>query len=154
MLSFDQFRAELIDGSGYLRDRTNYGFGSARDPETGSPHVRDDYVPVDLLPDGRGDALTASVLATRLAVDGRVVLLGDYGAGKSMTLRAIFMQLANEYRTGRATKFPIHINLRDHQAQSDPTEALERHARRIGFPRPDTRTSQSACSPSISFAPN
>ncbi len=137
VLSFDQFRAELIDGSGYLRDRTNYGFGSARDPETGSPHVRDDYVPVDLLPDGRGDALTASVLATRLAVDGRVVLLGDYGAGKSMTLRAIFMQLANEYRTGRATKFPIHINLRDHQAQSDPTEALERHARRIGFPRPD-----------------
>lgn len=137
VLSFDQFRAELIDAAGYIRDRTNYGFGSARDPETGASEVREEYVAVELVPDQRGEALTAAGLAARVADGGRVALLGDYGAGKSMTLRDVFLRLAGEYRRGRATRFPIHLNLRDHQGQSDPTEALERHARRVGFPRPD-----------------
>src|SRR2546423_1875369 len=35
VLSFDQFRSRLVDANGYLRDRSKYSFGSARDPESG-----------------------------------------------------------------------------------------------------------------------
>jgi len=64
----------------------------------------------------------------------RFVLLGDYGAGKSMTLREVYLGLAREFRSGRSTRFPIYLNLRDHHAQTDPTEALIRHGTALGLP--------------------
>src|SRR5207247_1897577 len=33
-------------------------------------------------------------------------------------------------------QFPVFLNLRDHHAQTDSVEVLERHARRLGFPSP------------------
>ncbi|MES2640202.1 MAG: hypothetical protein V4850_11985 [Myxococcota bacterium] len=63
------------------------------------------------------------------------VLVGDYGAGKSMTTREIFNHLAARFQQSKSRVFPILLNLRDHQGQTDPVEALERHARRIGYDR-------------------
>jgi hypothetical protein len=66
----------------------------------------------------------------------RVIILGDYGAGKSSTMREIFKSIAAGRSTSGSFKFPILLNLRDHHGQTDPTEALERHARRIALANP------------------
>lgn len=135
-LSFSQFQSKLIDAASYLNLRDNYPFGSVRDPATGSPRTEIEYVPLDLLqPDARK---LWSVSAIRDAVldGGRFVILGDYGAGKSMTLRELYRELRVAYFKQKTTKFPIYLNLRDHHGQPNPAEVLERHARNIGFPNP------------------
>jgi hypothetical protein len=51
-----------------------------------------------------------------------------------MTLREIFLRLRKLYFRDPTRPFPVYLNLRDHWAQQNPVEALERHAREIGYP--------------------
>lgn len=133
VLSFEQFRSKLVDAHGYLRSRSKYPFGSARDPQSGQFEVREKYLPLTLLTVS-GKSSTATELVKDLVAGANVVILGDYGAGKSMTMRAIYDGLARAFRRLDTPSFPIHLNLRDHHAQSDPAEAIARHSRSIGFP--------------------
>ncbi len=135
-LSFSQFQARLIDSRAYLSARDNYVFGSVRDPATGSPNPTIDYVPLDLVRSDSTDLVSRSDIVDLLA-DGRtLVVLGDYGAGKSMTLREIYRDLKKSHLEGTTSTFPVYLNLRDHYGQSDPAEVIERHAKSIGFSRP------------------
>jgi len=135
-LSFSQFQSRLIDVRTYLAARENYAFGSVRDPVTGSTMLKTDYVPLALAELGKPSVHTPDELVKLLGEGRRVVLLGDYGAGKSMTLRYIYRTLAARYYKGESAHFPVHLNLRDHYGQTDPAEILERHARTIGFEHP------------------
>lgn len=135
-LSFSQFQARLIDVRAYLAARDRYAFGSVRDPVTGDLEPSADYVPVALAEAGEGNIRTPDEVADLLERGGRVVLLGDYGAGKSMTLRYLHRKLATSYCRGRSARFPVYLNLRDHYGQTEPAEILERHARAIGFDHP------------------
>lgn len=135
-LSFSQFQSKLIDAAGYLNLRGNYPFGSVRDPATGNPRTEVEYVPLDLLQSETRKLWSVSAIRDA-ALDGeRLVILGDYGAGKSMTLRELYRELRAEYIKQKTTRFPIYLNLRDHHGQTNPAEVLERHARNIGFPNP------------------
>jgi hypothetical protein len=134
-VSFDQFRARLIDARTYLSLRGNYAFGSVRDPETGLAQTKLDYVPLGIL-DREGGTHTVSSLAQAVDSGGRVVVLGDYGAGKSSTLRELFYTVAKRFWANSTIRFPVLLNLRDHHGQDDPAEALNRHARNVGFPSP------------------
>jgi len=135
-LSYDQFRARLVDARSYLSQRKIYPFGSVRDPESGAHDFGLNYVPLEIL-DASGRAYDLELLATRLLAGGAYVLLGDYGAGKSATLRELFFSLSKRFWGNQTLRFPILLNLRDHHGQTDPVEALERHARRVGFAQPD-----------------
>lgn len=53
-----------------------------------------------------------------------------------MALREIFFRLKAQREAAKINRFPVFVNLRDHWGQSDPSEVLERYARRIGFPHP------------------
>jgi 8-oxo-dGTP pyrophosphatase MutT (NUDIX family) len=64
------------------------------------------------------------------------VLTGDYGIGKSMTLRQLWLRLRARHGQDPVAAVPVHLNLRDHAGQEDPAEALHRHAARIGFGDP------------------
>jgi hypothetical protein len=135
ILSFDQFRSLLFNGSEYLRCRENYRFGSAADPVTKSATDLPSYSPVDLY-DERDDLVisVSEIIAT--IKDGksrRTTLIGEYGSGKSMTLRYLFIELAKLYRNGVKHVTPVYLNLREHTGQRDPVEVLERHARLIGY---------------------
>lgn len=134
VLSFDQFRANLVDASMYVRDRERYPFGSARDPSSGGVVVREEYISVPLIGSSASDSQNVQEVSDGIRRQGRYVLLGDYGTGKSMTLREIFRNLARSSPT--ESRFPIHINLRDHHGQREPAEALDRHARLLGYPHP------------------
>ena len=138
VLSFDQFRSKLVRAADYLAARAAYEFGSARDPRTGSSSVGDRYYPLELARVGVGSrqAANVSTLLDLMASGGRLVVLGDYGAGKSMTLRELFRQLSNRFQRGQSPRFPLHLNLRDHHGQTHPDEAIERHGRSVGIGEP------------------
>lgn len=137
LVSLATFRSRLIDAFDYLGARDDAPFGSARDPVTGTTSFTevDVYVdnPMRSQSPGR-ELLDAGRLVDRLVDSRRCLVLGDYGMGKSMLLRDVYSRLAKRYRTGDGLRFPVHINLREHQGQTDHIEMLERHARSIGFP--------------------
>ena len=64
------------------------------------------------------------------------MILGDYGAGKSMTMRFLYRAMSQAHKEGRTSQFPVYLNLREHYGQTDPGEILQRHAVTIGFESP------------------
>lgn len=137
-VSFSQFQQAIIDVPGYFEKRENHLFGSIANPITGEVNYKCDYLPLDLLSLNDGSSISINDTLTGLASGKSYVLLGDYGAGKSMTLREIYFKLRDEYRNNGTPIFPAYINLREHSGQNDPSELLERHARKIGFERPSS----------------
>lgn len=136
-LSFDQFRSQLVDSRSYLEHRRSYPFGSVRDPSTGDAKYDPQYVQLELL-DDEGSLYDVNGISASLLAGQSFVLLGDYGAGKSATMRELFFDLANRFWRNKTLTFPILLNLRDHHGQTDPVEALERHARKVGFASPSS----------------
>jgi NACHT domain len=134
--SIDQLRAMLINSAEYLSARDQYPFGSAQDPTTGDFRSLGSYVPLLLSRIDDGSLSSIEDIGSNLICGARIVLVGDYGAGKSMTLRELFKKLETKHRAHTKSSFPVFLNLRDHQGQTDPAEALERHAKRIGFGQP------------------
>lgn len=132
-VSFSQFQQALVDVASYLAARCHHFFGSVKDPTTGDVNGNISYVPLDLLSIGNDDAYDIESISNGLRDGTSYSLLGDYGAGKSMTLRQLFFSLSDKYKTAGTPLFPMYINLREHSGQDDPTEVIERHARRIGF---------------------
>jgi len=132
--SFDQFRSKLVDAREYIQKRWNYPFGSVADPNTGATDYAPDYITLSLV-DAEGQSRTLLDITQGLLDDQRIVLVGDYGAGKSSTLREMFNLLADHFHKGKTLSFPVILNLRDHHGQTDHVEALERHARRVGYKR-------------------
>jgi hypothetical protein len=124
-----------VDGKSYLSARKNYPFGSVRDPETGIARTTLDYVPLDIV-DKDGSLRSIDDICADLLKGRKFILVGDYGAGKSATIREAFLQLSKLFREGKSLLFPLTLNLRDHHGQTDPVEAIERHARQTGYPRP------------------
>lgn len=136
VLSFSQFQARLIDSRAYLTARDNHSFGSVRDPVTGRPNTGIEYVPIDLFELKTSDIVPRESLLEILTGGKSVVLLGDFGAGKSMTLREIYRDLKRQHLFGETSSFPVYLNLRDHYGQTEPAEVIHRHARSIGFGQP------------------
>lgn len=135
-VSYSQFQAKLIDARTYLTLRDKYPFGSVRDPETGGISPTIDYIPLDLIETSNNELWSPKQVCEKLLNGGKFVIMGDYGAGKSMTLRNLYQELHKNYFKNKTHLFPIFINLRDHFGQTNASEILERHARLIGYPNP------------------
>jgi hypothetical protein len=136
VLSFSQLRSLLINSREYLSVRDRYPFGSARNPATGDVSDLGSYVSMGFMEAGQATALktlTVADIAARVTAGTATILLGDFGAGKSMTLREVHRRLATQHLKDASKPFPVSLNLRDHQGQKDPDEALRRHAQTIGF---------------------
>ena len=136
VLSFAQFQSKLIDVGSYLSLRMNYPFGSVRDPANPSSREEVEYVSLDLIEVSTQVLWSVTEIQKSLLEAKRFIVFGDYGSGKSMTLREIFRELRAAYLKNKTVKFPLYINLRDHFGQTNPAEVLERHARNIGFAHP------------------
>jgi hypothetical protein len=139
--SFAQFQQSLVDVSAYLSLRDRHFFGSVLDPETRSLTPTVDYVDLDLTDMVSGAVISHEQILNSVSRGDSYVILGDFGAGKSMTLRQLYFEISARYRKGGTPHFPIYVNLREHSGQDDPTELLERHARRIGFDKPHSLVS-------------
>lgn len=134
--SFSQLRSMLINAREYLTVRSNYPFGSARNPQTGESQDLDEYIGLGFTKSNSAGPVKAYAfgdLVERTGVGNTTILLGDFGAGKSMTMREVHRRLADRHFSNSAEPFPITLNLRDHQNQRDPDEAIRRHALSIGY---------------------
>ena len=136
ILSFQQFQARLVKASEYLELRNASRFGSISDPKTGGTGDKLPYVEIDLIEPEGSQLFTVAEIANKAGLGERFCLFGDFGVGKSMTLRELYRKLAAKYHKGETTQFPVYINLREHHGQTQPVEIIERHARLIGFSMP------------------
>lgn len=135
ILSFSNFFSKLFDARHYIRVRGDYYFGSVRDPadEKNFKVPQSDYIPTALSKSGTGQSFKANDIAQVLPTGGRHIVYGDYGSGKSMTLRDVYFKVRDSFVSGEHFRCPVYLNLREHIAQRKPDEALYRHADDIGF---------------------
>ncbi|WP_299692738.1 NACHT domain-containing protein [uncultured Tateyamaria sp.] len=136
--SYRQFVSRVIDSAKYLSARSHYRFGSAVDLFRESQDFETDFfVQTSLSRIGNGKKkkpIQLDVLKSWIDKGSvnRVLLLGDFGTGKSMHMRELFLHLAKAHTSGRKETFPVALNLRDFANLESPDEALRRHADRIG----------------------
>lgn len=141
-MSSRTFQNHLVKAGDYLTARLSYPFGSVRNPDatsvdSGVPER--DFVSLDMISQDDDVSWSADNFVKHIQFsNGIYLLLGDYGAGKSMTMRHVFNALRHSYLSGESAKFPVYINLRDHVGQDDPASALYDHATKIGFAQPDS----------------
>lgn len=136
-MSLREFRRMVFDAEGYVELRGRSAFGSARDPSNDSSDVSNlKYVPTAMR--YRGTSLTAEsdAVADALQEGKVVVLLGDYGMGKSLMVRRIYLELSKRYKADSGNRVPVAINLRDHWNLDRPQQVIESHARDIGVAQP------------------
>lgn len=134
VISFNTLYNRLFDARTFLKQREDYAFGSIRSPSDNRQGVpRSDYIKVGFFERATSRAQSPDDIVRAMERGAhRAILLGDFGAGKSMALRYLYDVLAQKFLTGQSRRFPVYLNLRDHFGQADPTEALIRHARRVG----------------------
>ncbi|MBW8261053.1 ATP-binding protein [Pseudomonas aeruginosa] len=137
-VSFAQFQQSIVDVGQYLEARAHHLFGSVLDPETKQHNPKLEYIPINFSSSDEEQSWNIRTISSGLLNGDRFILTGEFGAGKSMSLRQIFFQLRDEYLQARTSIFPIYINLREHTGQSEAVEVIERHARKIGFDSPSS----------------
>ena len=136
--SIEEFRRNILDVPLYMKLRLRHVFGSASDPRTESSELPlDEYVSLPITShDKPNEEHSISSLARRLEDKGVIVLLGEFGAGKSLSIRELFLELRRRHSTTGMGLIPVPINLRDHWGQTDIPEMLHRHAKGLGFDSP------------------
>lgn len=137
-LSLSQFQQSLVDVRSYLAARKTHFFGSVQSFSVGSRNPDIEFVEIGIQSILQSKSFTLSELVEGVLAGNHYAITGQYGAGKSMTLREIFLRLEERYIRGGSSEFPVYINLREHSGQKDPVEILERHARNIGFESPSS----------------
>ena len=135
-ISYSTFQAKLMDVGTYLECRLKHRFGSIDHPVQGQDANEIKYIDIPILGSETSEEWSVAKIANSLLSGERFTLIGDYGIGKSMTLREVFKFLRQRYLHKHTTSFPIYINLRDHHGSKYPAEIFERHARDIGYPDP------------------
>lgn len=137
IMSGRTFQSHLVNASDYLVARRRYPFGSIRSldaTQSVSGVPASEYVPLDLLCSGDNKPWTVDAVALRMMAQyGLYLLLGDFGGGKSMTMRYWHSLMEDAYFSGRTSHFPIYLNLRDHIGQDKPASALYDHAQSLGL---------------------
>lgn len=132
-VGFREFQGKLIDARDYVRARESHKFGSVHAPDD----VADPKFVSISIKEGVGERLwSLHEVSRNLKEGGKFCLTADFGAGKSMVLRELFQLLQKSYMDGSTSRFPVHVNLREHNGAQYPDEILERHARIIGFEEP------------------
>ncbi|MFE6749976.1 NACHT domain-containing protein [Kitasatospora purpeofusca] len=139
-ISFKRFKARLFDSYLYGQRREHMPFGSAVNP-AGKGLKLERYVPAEFEPVGEDfgnvPAPSFEKLVKRIELGERFCLVGDYGMGKSMTLREVYLRLSQSHKAGQNLRHPVHLNLRDHWGQRSPRVALTQHAEDLGYDRPE-----------------
>ncbi|MGX1101585.1 NACHT domain-containing protein [Amorphus sp. MBR-141] len=127
--SFDAFSKTFFDFESYKSLRKNISFGSAIDPVTGELD-KTQYISVRYKVDGQNKELNINEIAGYLNRGKSVILLGEYGTGKSRCIRELFLHMSTN-ATERQF-YPIAIDLREAWGVKRGRELLRRHLEDIG----------------------
>lgn len=120
----NSFASLLIEYEIYRSARLKHPFGSAVDPKTGEIDAIS-YVPV-LYKSVHSERSYGPREIAELLVQGRkIVLLGEFGSGKSRCISEIYGAIAGEW--GATFQFPFAINLRECWGMKTSEELIRRH---------------------------
>lgn len=135
-MSISSLRGMLVDAEGYLSRRLEAPFGSTGFKFDGvSLGVGESQYVEPIISSPHAPDQTVNELADEVLAGQRVVVTGDFGAGKSALLEQVFLRLRKKFfRDKTAGPLPIHINLRDCDGLRTASEVLRRHAEEIGLP--------------------
>lgn len=130
VVSANQFAAIYFEFPKYKTARLGASFGSSIDPVTGNiDEVK--YVPVRYERVGGGPDVAIAEIAQLLLSGQNIVLLGEYGSGKSRCIREVFSHLADNW--GETFQFPYAINLRECWGLDRGDEIIRRGAYALGL---------------------
>ena len=89
------------------------------------------YVPVDYTEANGRKTFSLEQLANALSKGNKLILLGNYGTGKSRCIQETYLQLCNITRSKRI--FPLAIDLREHWGLRRGPEIIRRHFEDLGL---------------------
>jgi hypothetical protein len=112
--STPQFFNAMLGVHDYIHLRRQVPFGSAIDLYSGEPD-QNKYVRVNYFADN-GDSYSTEKIASELVGGRTIVLIGDYGSGKSRCVKEVFGALVNSQH--QHFRNPVAINLRDNSLVS------------------------------------
>lgn len=127
--SISQFLNYLFGTLRYSTVRRTRPFGSAVDIYSGQPDETK-YVKVSYF-DEVGTAFTTERIAEELLKNRTIVLIGDYGAGKSRCVKELFELLYFQQKENY--RHTIAINLKDNWGLKRASEIITRHFTDIGL---------------------
>jgi hypothetical protein len=130
VLSIDEFTKQFFAFDDYHSVRMRAPFGSAVDPLTGESD-QTEYVSVRYLVDGRKNDVTSEELADWIRGGKNIILMGEYGTGKSRCIREVFRHLSDNADVTFC--YPIAIDLRRSWGLSSSDEVLRRHFKILGL---------------------
>jgi energy-coupling factor transporter ATP-binding protein EcfA2 len=119
----------FFDFGSYRALRSELAFGSAVDPWSGKPDDTE-FIQVTYQSDD-GRQLTVADLSSLVATGRRIILIGEFGSGKSRALREVFHTLARDAET--TGRYPLAINLRENWGTRRGHEIIRRHFDEIGM---------------------
>lgn len=139
VLSIFEFTKMAFDFQSYATIRNRLAFGSAINPSTGDPDNHN-YIPVEYITENGQKKYRPNDIAEKLSKGEKIILLGDYGTGKSRCTKETFLEISNNVAKGG--KFALSINLREHWGATTSIEIIAGHLRKIGISSAIDRTMQ------------
>jgi hypothetical protein len=144
--SLSNFEREFFDFRSYNTARLRRQFGSAVDPITGKSDEIE-YTPVTYKRDAVD--LTIHDICELLLRGRKIILVGEYGSGKSRCARETFIELSN--RVEETGFYPISVDLRDNWGLKRASEIVDRHFIDLGLDESATRVRKTLNSPMFIF---
>jgi hypothetical protein len=132
VLSAEQFSRLYFDFESYKVGRLRRPFGSSVNPITGAS---DDskYVPVSYLLEGTDKSYTADDVVSAIRDGRKIILLGEYGSGKSRCSKELFLRLS--LAIPEHGNWPLAIDLRETWGLRRASEIVRRHFDELGLER-------------------
>lgn len=127
VLSINSFESSFFDYGLYIRSRKKKSFGSAVNPVSGQSDTTP-YVPVryDSL---NKDSFGISDIYKELAAGKNIVLIGEYGTGKSRCIKELFDFICEEKE-----HYCLSVDLREQYGSKRSSDVIKRHFDELGLP--------------------
>lgn len=128
VLSVKEFREKFVGKESYEHARKNVEFGSALDPDTNKGDTGA-FIETGYIQESTGKVYNVDEVAQLLANGRKIILLGEFGTGKSRCAKEVFEKISRN-----DILFPtLAINLRDHWGHQSFDLIVRSHLSSLGL---------------------
>jgi energy-coupling factor transporter ATP-binding protein EcfA2 len=132
VISYESFSKDFFDINSYRFARNQKIFGSSVNPISGKPDTHS-YTPVHYENENSKKELSLIDISKYLKDGKRLVMLGNYGTGKSRCIRELFQVL--DTNSTKGIRYTLAINLKEHWGTQRAEELIRRHLGGLGIPQ-------------------
>jgi len=130
VMSYNSFSKSFFNFDSYYHIRSQKAFGSSVNPISGDPDQYE-YTPVYYENIETKKSLKVNEIAKQLIEGKNIILLGNYGTGKSRCIRELFLYLSK--KEFNKIVYPFAINLKEHWGTQRADEIIRRHLGLLGL---------------------